>query len=150
MKYQNDVQRHILKYHSIRNMRISMHVCVCAQSCLILCDSMYCSPSSSSVHGIFQARILEWVVISNSRASSQPRDRTCNSCVICIGRQILYHCAVEIFGLPRWLSGKRIHLPMQEIQYVQSLGQEDPLEEMATHSSIPAWRIPWTEEPGGL
>ena len=34
---------------------------------------------------------------------------------------------------------------------VQSLGREDPLEEgMATHSSIPAWRIPWTEEPGGL
>ena len=39
---------------------------------------------------------------------------------------------------------------MQEIQ-VQSLGQEDPLEEgMATHSSILAWRIPWTEEPEGL
>ena len=39
---------------------------------------------------------------------------------------------------------------MQEIQ-VQSLGQEDPLEKrMATHSSILAWRIPWTEEPGGL
>ena len=35
--------------------------------------------------------------------------------------------------------------------WVQSLGQEDPLEkEMATHSSIVAWRIPWTEEPGGL
>ena len=33
---------------------------------------------------------------------------------------------------------------------VQSLGWEDPLEGMATHSSIPAWRIPWTEEPGGL
>ena len=33
---------------------------------------------------------------------------------------------------------------------VQSLGQEDPLEvEMATHSSVPAWEIPWTEEPGG-
>ena len=39
---------------------------------------------------------------------------------------------------------------MQETQ-VQSLGQEDPLEKgMATHSSIPAWRIPRTEEPGGL
>ena len=39
---------------------------------------------------------------------------------------------------------------MRETQ-VQSLGQEDPLEkEMATHSSILAWRIPWTEEPGGL
>ena len=39
---------------------------------------------------------------------------------------------------------------MQEMQF-QSLGQEDPLEEeMATHSSILAWRIPWTEEPGRL
>ena len=46
------------------------------------------------------------------------------------------------------------HLPaMQETQEMQvrSLGREDPLEkEMATHSSILAWRIPWTEEPGGL
>ena len=41
-------------------------------------------------------------------------------------------------------------LVMQETR-VQSLGQEDPLEEeMTTHSSILAWRIPWTEEPGGL
>ena len=42
---------------------------------------------------------------------------------------------------------------IQETQemWVQSLGQEDPLEEkMATHSNILAWRIPWTEEPGGL
>ena len=47
----------------------------------------------------------------------------------------------------------RTHLPMQEIQetQVQSLGREDPLEEgTATHSRILAWRIPWTEEPGGL
>ena len=44
----------------------------------------------------------------------------------------------------------RILLLMQEIQ-VQSLGQEDSLEkEMATHSSILIWEIPWTEEPGGL
>ena len=51
---------------------------------------------------------------------------------------------------PKWLSGKRIHPPMQEMQ-VQSLGQEDPLEEeMATNSSIHARKIPWTEEPGGL
>ena len=41
-------------------------------------------------------------------------------------------------------------LAMQEM-WVQSLGQENPLEEgMATHSSILAWRIPWTEESGGL
>ena len=43
------------------------------------------------------------------------------------------------------------NLPATQETWVQSLGQEDPLEEgMATHSSIPAWRIPWTEEPGGL
>ena len=43
------------------------------------------------------------------------------------------------------------NLPAKQETRVQSLGQEDPLEEgMATHSSILAWRIPWTEEPGGL
>ena len=43
------------------------------------------------------------------------------------------------------------NLPALRETWVQSLGQEDPLEkEMATQSSIPAWRIPWTEEPGGL
>ena len=55
-----------------------------------------------------------------------------------------------IYRLSWWLSSKRIHLPMQEMQ-VQTLGREDPLEkEMATHSSILVWRIPWTDEPGGL
>ena len=45
---------------------------------------------------------------------------------------------------------ERIHLPMRETQ-VQSLSQEDPLEKgMATHSSILAWEIPWTEEAGRL
>ena len=44
-----------------------------------------------------------------------------------------------------------MNLPASEEMGVRSLGQEDPLEEgMATDSSIPAWRIPWTEEPGGL
>ena len=47
-----------------------------AQSCLTLCSPMDCSPQGSSAYGIFQARILEWVVISFSRGSSQPRDRT--------------------------------------------------------------------------
>jgi len=43
------------------------------------------------------------------------------------------------------------NLPIMWETWVQSLGQEDPLEEgMATHSSIFAWRIPWTEKPGGL
>ena len=45
-------------------------------SCLTLCSPMDCSPTGSSVHGISQARILEWVAIIFSRGSSQPRDRT--------------------------------------------------------------------------
>ena len=51
-----------------------------AQSCPTLCNPMDCSPPGSSVHEIFQARILEWVAISFSRESSHPRDRTRVSC----------------------------------------------------------------------
>ena len=49
---------------------------IAAQSCLTLWDSMDCSPPCSSIHGVFQARVLEWVAIPFSRACSQPRDRT--------------------------------------------------------------------------
>ena len=51
-----------------------------AQSCPILCDSMDCSLPGSSVHGIFQARVLEWVTISFSGGSFQPRDWARVSC----------------------------------------------------------------------
>ena len=47
-----------------------------AQLCPTLCDPMNCSPPGSSIHGIFPARVLEWVAISVSRGSSQPRDGT--------------------------------------------------------------------------
>ena len=49
---------------------------------------MDCSPPGSSVHGILQAKVLEWVAISFSRGSSQPKDRTCVSYVSCIGKQV--------------------------------------------------------------
>ena len=67
-------------------------VCLVAQWYLTLCSPTDCSPSGSSVHRISQARILEWVAISSSRVYSWARDKTCISCVSCIGRQILYHC----------------------------------------------------------
>ena len=52
-------------------------ICVLvAQLCPTLCDPMDCNPPGSSVHEIFQARILEWVAVSFSRGSSRPRDRT--------------------------------------------------------------------------
>ena len=47
-----------------------------AQLCLTLCDPMNCSLPVSSIHGVFQARVLEWIAISFSRGSSQPGDRT--------------------------------------------------------------------------
>ena len=69
----------------------TIHVCLVAQSCPALCDSMACSQLGYSVHGILQARILEWVAISFSKGSSQLRDWNCFSCVSSLGRWILYH-----------------------------------------------------------
>ena len=66
-------------------------LCLVTQSCLTLCGPMGCSLPGSSVHGILQARILEWVAMSSSRGSPQLRDRTRLSSVSCIGRQFL-HC----------------------------------------------------------
>ena len=54
-------------------------MCVCTQLCPTPHDPMDCSSPGSSGHRIFQARILEWVAISYSRSSSQPRDQTCVS-----------------------------------------------------------------------
>ena len=70
-----------------------------AQSCPAVCDPMDCSPPGSSVHGILQARILEWAAISSSRRSSQPRDQTQVSCVA--GRLILYCLSHQGMGQSR-------------------------------------------------
>ena len=82
-----------LYYCSQRNSAI----CMCAQlfSCIWPCDPMDCSQSGSSVHGIFQARILEWVAIPSSWGSFWHRYLIYICCVSCIGRQILYHWAIR-------------------------------------------------------
>ena len=80
-----------------------MMMCV-VQSCPTLCGLMDCSPVGFSVHGILQARVLEWVATPFSRGSS-------------------------------WFDDK----------YVENLEKA-----MAPYSSTLAWKIPWTEEPGGL
>ena len=56
-----------------------------------LCVTLWTNPPGSSVHGILQARILEWAAMPFSRESSQPRDQTHISYVSCIGSQVLYH-----------------------------------------------------------
>ena len=62
-----------------------------AQLCPVLCDPLECLLPDSTILGILQARTLEWVVISSSRGSSQPRDQTQVSCISWISRWILYH-----------------------------------------------------------
>ena len=62
-----------LQFISVSALRVCVLV---AQSCPTLCDPMDCSPPGSTVHGVLQARILEWIAFPFSRGSSQPRDRT--------------------------------------------------------------------------
>ena len=78
-------------------------------------------------------------------------------CAACLGAACPHghadlRSAVWYMGFSWWLSGKEPACQFRRSKlWVYSLGQEDPLEgEMATHFSILAWRIPWTEEPGGL
>ena len=69
---------------------------------------------------------------------------------ICVYICDIYLCICIICGFSWWLSGKESACNAGGAQ-VQSMGWEDPLEkEMASHSSIFAWEIPWMEEPGGL
>ena len=74
----SETKRHAEKKRD-REGSARMRGCSVAQACQILCDPMDWSPLGSSVHGILQARILEWVVMPSSRGSSRPRDRTCVS-----------------------------------------------------------------------
>ena len=98
-------------------------VCVC----LTLCDLMDCSPPGSSVHGIFQARILEWVAISYSRESFHPRDQTWVSYIA--GRFF----TIELPGKPLVLS----HLPSKLFLVYKSGQHVLPLASLAEAQS--AW-----------
>ena len=79
-----------------------------AQLCQTLCNPIDCSPLGVSVHGVLQARILEWVAISFSRGSSWPRDRTQVSCIIgriftvCATRKALERVAIPFSRISSW------------------------------------------------
>ena len=79
-----------LKYNSISLMAPSAKHVWCSDMSYF-CNPLDCSLPGSSVHGIFQARILEWVAISSFGGSSQPQTQTQVSCVSYVGRWILYH-----------------------------------------------------------
>ena len=147
---------------------------MCAQSCPTHCNPMDYSLTASSVHGILQARILEWVAISSPRGSSRPGDRThASSCIagrffitappgksVCTSYlcQSLGPLPGNLFqpskerNYPQALVAQMVKsLPVRQKTWVWSLGKEDPLKKgMVNHSSILACRIPQTEEPGRL
>ena len=90
-----------------------------AKSCLTLCDPMGCSPPGFFVHGLSQARILEWVAISSSSGSSLPRDWTTSL----LGRRILYHWAsseahwVFTVLIPGKIKGLRIETDTNSVSF---------------------------------
>ena len=106
-----------------RYLHLSMHAKP-LQSCPTLCDLMDYGPPGSSVRGISQARILEWVAISFSRGSSRPKDRTHVSYVSCVDKQIFFFLPLVPPGKPiytqfslniqpsprTWLTPKRLIL----------------------------------------
>ena len=146
-----------------------------SRSCPTLCNPMDCSPLVSSVHGISQARILEWIAISFSKSLPDPRIEPWFSCIASrfftlwaslnssVGKESTYNTgdfssipgsgrsAGEGIGYPFQYSWASVvaqlvkNLPEMWETWVQPLGWEDPLEKgRATHSSIVAWRFPWT------
>ena len=92
-----------------------LHACLVTQLCPTLCNSVNFSLSSSSVHGIFQARIQEWVVISYSRGSSQLMDQTCLSC---IGRWVLYHSANWKARFPSYFLINGLSILLSDLSFV--------------------------------
>ena len=81
---------HHLPFWGSKSLCKALVCCSVTKLCLTLCDPMDCGLPDSSIHGIHQARVLEWVAISYSRGSSWSWDWTR---VSCIGRLILYHWA---------------------------------------------------------
>ena len=127
--------------------------------------------------GNFPGKNRGWVAISYSRGSSWLRDWRYTSCISYTGRQTLYHCTTLYFSLKearqnyQWPQNSMCSIKLKQVliqrdflggtvvrnpptkqeTWVWSLGQEDSLEKaMAPHSRTLAWKIPWTEEPGGL
>ena len=102
------------------------------QSSPTLCSPMDCRPPGFSVHGILEGRILEWIAMPSSRASSWLRDQTRISCIA--GRFF----TAEPRGKPVYMGFTGVYICIYIHPYI------------STHSSILVWEIPWTEQPEGL
>ena len=126
-----------------------MYVCVHAQLCPTLCDPMDYSPLGSSVHGIFQARTLEWVAISSSRGIFLTQGS--NPSLLCLlhCRQILYLWAtgeaqdLKNPGWIQWLLQSSCFICMKAISFPQSLATPN---RMKIHVTRPPSPVSWMRE----
>ena len=117
---------------------------------------MDCSPPGFSVHGIFQARILEWVTLPSSRGSSRPQDRNHISYISWTGRQILYLCTTCL-GISCWEAAVLIFVfPMvlcindnikHRVPPATVLSLRHPLSCSGPGSGTPSWP-PSVQDPG--
>ena len=116
--------------------------------CDRLCVTPWTSPPGSSVHGIFQARVLEWVAMLSSRVVSQPRDQTHISYVSCIGRQVLYLQCHQGSPNTKANARKELHSPSTTIH--PNISRDQPhLSPRWVYRAMPfpppsPW-APWTE-----
>ena len=111
-----------------------------AQSCPTLCDPMDCSLPHSSIHGIFQARVLEWVAISFSRGSFRPRDQTQVSCIV--GRRFTVWATREVLkqnGLCTWSFGNLTETILHLSQFILCFSSVQ-----FSHSVLSESATPWT------
>ena len=121
-----------------------------------LCNPMDYSPPSSSVLGIFQARILEQVAISFSRGIFPTQELNPHLLHLLHWQMNSLPLAPPVKCLNEIIRANLVahtvkNLPAMQETRVQSQSWKDPLEKgMATHSSILAWGVPWTAEPSGL
>ena len=107
---------------------VALKIALVAKLCQTLCHSMDCNPSGSSVYGILQARILEWVTISFSRGSSQPRDWTC---VLCIAGK----CFTSLLSEP----ARKPQLKIAQKSNPKLLDFLGVLIEVSIRLSVPIW-----------
>ena len=113
----------------VRSSKLVTCVSTHSQSCPTLCDSMDYSSPGSSIHGIFQAKILEWVDISFSNGSSRPRGQT----------HATWEAPLSYLHYNNYLTTAMMKMAGSFLRWQEH-----------THSSVLAWRIPGTGEPGGL
>ena len=114
------------------------YCCLVAKLCPALLGPIDCSPPGSSIHGISEARILEWVAISFPRGTSQSRVQAHITCVSSTGRWVLYHWATyEALGIYTWQKTKD---PGDVMEYMKKiLFQDRDLREEERQAGVYHW-----------